>query len=237
MASLAEQSAYPTQTPEADWYQIEYILFKHLSSDTQPLRFEDVPYPKQQNKQYIHLINAPYPASSFQFTRLSGDDTQLTDTVKKLSRSRTTEILDHGAWQQILPAESSPPPLRISRQIDHRTKLFGEIQLTRSRFIHAQFSVYLANTVKLPFSDTKTWFLQKTPRSVLELILPVSDNFHFTHSSGDSELFTNINYLSESRRIKQGELHYLDHPVLSAIITVKQVDPPANAYRFGPNRY
>jgi hypothetical protein len=50
--------------------------------------------------------------------------------------------------------------------------------------------------------------------------------FPFTASIGISDFYQNIRFLEESRRIKEGEIHYIDHPVLGIIVTIKEVQSP-----------
>lgn len=210
----------------AKWYQIEYIIFEHLHTDDHILRYEDIPYPKQANKQYSYISTNTQPASKFQFTQLPEEQMDLANAFQRLKRSRDVEILDMKAWQQALP-EGSVPPIKIKNTASKQRTLFGELQLKKSRYTHAEFKLYLANKISLPYKDTKDWFLeQNTNRKLIDLITPIANPSSFTEAIGSSELYQNIRYLGESRRIKEGEIHYIDHPVISVIITMKEVLSP-----------
>lgn len=210
----------------AKWYQIEYIIFEHRHTDDHILRYEDIPYPKQANKQYSYITTNTQPASKFQFTQLPEEQMDLADAFQKLKRSRDVEILDMKAWQQPLP-EGSVPPIKITNKASKERTLFGELQLKKSRYTHAEFTLYLANKISLPYKDTKDWFLEKnTNRKLIDLVTPISNPSSFSEAIGSSELYQNIRYLGESRRIKEGEIHYIDHPVISVITTMKEVLSP-----------
>ena len=210
----------------AKWYQIEYIIFEHLHTDDHILRYEDIPYPKQANKQYSYISTNTQPASKFQFTQLPEEQMVLANAFQRLKRSRDVEILDMNAWQQALP-EGAVPPMKIKNTASKERTLFGELQLKKSRYTHAEFKLYLAQKISLPYQDAKDWFLDKnTSLKLIDLITPVSNPSSLAESIGTSELYQNIRYLDESRRIKEGEVHYIDHPVISAIITMKEIPSP-----------
>lgn len=213
------------------WHQIEYIIFQHLKTDRHFLRYEDTPYPVKQTKQYNYLLDNPQPISPFQFTKLETSKMELADALSKLSNSRDIKLLDYGGWQQQLTSDETTPPLKIFKTINTKTSLFGEFQLKKSRYTHAEFSLYLADSLYFPFADTKDWFIKPQKSGALvDLLLPLPEDFNFTHSIGKQELYFNILHLQESRRIKQGEVHYLDHPVLGVIVTINEIQAPAHAF-------
>lgn len=220
--ALAEE----TQEP-AKWYQIEYIIFEHLQTDDHILRYEDILYPKNKNKQFSYITSNTHPASKYQYTQLNKDKMDLADAYDKLKRSRSVNVLDMHAWQQTLIEDALPPPIKIEVATNDKRTLFGELQLKKSRYTHAEFNLYLANKIIVPYQDIKTWLLEKhTKWKLIDLLTPISKNFPFTSSIGTNQLYQNIRYLGESRRIKEGEVHYIDHPVISAIITIKEVPSP-----------
>jgi hypothetical protein len=224
------------ENKESSWHQIEYILFQHLRSDTHVLRYENTAYPQQSHHQFNYLVSHPYPASPFQYTRLKPEEMQLSEALKRLSSSRDTKVLDYGAWQQALITDGKTLPLKISQQISDNTVLFGELLVRKSRFTHAEFSVYLADPVQFSYADTKDWFLTpQRPGSLLDLILPLPAQSQLLPLQGSQTLYFKLFHLSESRRIKQGEIHYLDHPVIGAIVTINAIEPPPETIIFDPS--
>lgn len=213
------------------WHQIEYIIFQHQKSDAHVLRYENTPYPKQKQQQFSYLVKSAQPLSPYQFTRLDSSSMQLADALKKLSRRRDIKILDHGAWQQELISDVRIAPMRISKQLENNTSLFGELQIRRSRFTHAEFSIFLAESLTFMYSDIKPWFL--TPQlagTIFDLLLPISADPAVVTLTGTQKVYFNILHLKESRRIKQGEVHYLDHPALGVMVTINPIDPPEHAH-------
>ena len=228
---LWHSTSQAQESVNTSWYQIEYIIFQHLKTDAHILRYEDTPYPKQQDKQFSHLVDHPQPMSPFQFSKLDSAEMSLAEALDKLSRRRDIKLLDHGAWQQELASDESTPPLKIAKPISNKTRLFGELQIKKSRFTHAEFSLYMADSLLFPFADTKDWFFSpQKSGTLIDLLLPLPESFNFTQRIGEQELYFNILHLQESRRIKQDEVHYLDHPVLGVIVTINEIEAPAHAF-------
>lgn len=214
-------------TEPAKWYQIEYIIFEHLQTDDHILRYEDTPYPRDSNKQYSYIVHSKHPASPFQFTQLDSKDMVLADAYEKLKKSRAVEILDMAAWQQPLELEATIPPIKIKKEVSNERQLFGELQLTKSRYTHAEFKLFLTKSFTVPYQNLSLWFTNPNPGwSMLDLVKPLHDPFNFTGAIGENKVYEQIRYLGESRRIKESEIHYIDHPVIGAIVTIKEVDPP-----------
>jgi hypothetical protein len=209
------------------WYQIEYIIFEHLKTDDHILRYEDIPYPLKTNKQFSHITTNTQPASSYQYTQLPENKMDLTSAIQKLKRSREVEVLDIHSWQQALMEDSTTPPVKIKTKVSKQRSLFGELQLKKSRYTHAEFKLYLTNSFSVPYRDIKDWFLEKdTKWKLIDLLIASPKDLSFTETIGQSEMYQNIRYLDESRRIKEGEIHYIDHPVIGVIITIKEVPSP-----------
>lgn len=212
---------------DAKWYQIEYIIFEHLQTDDHILRYEDIPYPLTEKKQFSYIISSAQPASPYQYTQLPENNTELKSAIQELKRSRAVEILDTHAWQQALIENANTPALKINTKVSKQRTLFGELQLKKSRYTHAEFKLFLVQKISVPYQDIKDWFLAKNTKwKLIDLLTPITRNTSFTASIGTSEIYQNIRYLGESRRIKEGEVHYIDHPVISAIITIKEVPSP-----------
>jgi hypothetical protein len=232
---LVAPASQSEESKDTSWHQIEYIIFQHLKSDAHILRYENTVYPKQIPRQFNHLVSHTTPPSPFQFVRLQTEEMQLSDALSRLSSSRDTKVLDYGAWQQSLIADAETYPIKISKDLSEQTSLFGELLIRKSRFTHAEFSVYLADKKQFNYSDIKNWFLTpQRPGAVLDLLLPLTEQHFFTQLNGTQTLYFNLLHLKESRRIKQGEIHYFDHPVIGAIVTINSIDPPLDAIIFDP---
>lgn len=221
------------QNPNNKWYQIEYIIFEHLQTDDHILRFEDTPYPIKKDKSYTIISKNPNPLSTFEYTQLNENEMDLADALKKLKWSKAVGVLDAKAWQQPLVEEKTAYPVKIDKELSKGRTLFGEIQLRKSRYTHAEVELYLAEKVKYPFEDLKTWLLtQHSTWSVFDIVSPVTKPNAILTEIGTSDLYKNIRYVKESRRIKDGEIHYIDHPTIGIIISIKEVSHPNSSSDF-----
>lgn len=224
----ANENPYQNSIDAKQWYQIDYVIFEHLQTDKHILRYESIPYPTKKNRQYTYLTSNPNPMSPYQFTLLNKEIGVLTEAIKRLDKSRLVKVLDSGSWQQTLSEDLTSPPLRINKDISNKRSLFGEIQLTKSRFTHAALTLYLGEYYTVPYMNISEWFLAKDSSwGIIDLISPLTD-LEFNPPISTNIIYKNLVYLDESRRIKDGEIHYIDHPALSVIITIKETPIPTH---------
>lgn len=232
------------ETPSADWYQIEYVVFEHKDSDRSVLRYEDLKYHPPLNTQYQYLVaqdadsNLLAPASPFQTRSIPAEQQDLSDAIKRLKRSREVRVFAEGAWQQSLAKESSALPLKIvaGRHYDSehknnaRNELEGSLTVRRSRYIHVDVDLVLSEFTSVPYDDLKNWFFEyddaRWPTSWLTH--PLAYPHPVLVAEGNSYVPNNAYQLKQSRRIKDEEIHYIDHPVISMIVTVKKIDDPSS---------
>jgi hypothetical protein len=225
--------SYAEDNPE-NWYQIEYILFENLNSDRHVLRFEDVKYTPPVRKQYYHLTNNKNAASPFQLKEIDKTNSDLNITLSRISKSREYNILSKGSWQQGIQKGQTLPPLKItggqSYSNGKRFQLEGELQIRRGRYMHAAINVFLADFTTQPYSDLKSWFIEsdatKWPINWLLQPLSIEDQDPFLNRVGESLMAKNVIHFEQSRRIKDTEIHYIDHPALGLVVTIKEIEPP-----------
>lgn len=214
-----------------DWFQIEYVLFEHLASDRHVLRYEDVKYMAPEDTQYQYLYSLGKPLSSFQIAPLDTEQAVLGSALNSLKRANDIRVLSQGAWQQPVGKESAALPLKINaghQYSDGRHQIEGSLIIKRSRYMHAVVDIYMSDFESYPYTDMKEWFFESSNESwpVDWLALPLTHQPEFIHNKGDALIERNVVHLNASRRIKDEEIHYIDHPALGMIVTVKKVDDP-----------
>ncbi len=226
---------------EVRYYDIETIIFEsldpsarqseHWKSDIDrkipPVVAElDQPYPGQFPPQYD---------PSLTFKTLPKHAYLLQDAEKLLANSRQYRILLHTAWVQpgmgpdvALPVHinrsfitdtpvthslipdtsetSSSNPALPTGTIQTRSVLDGYIKIILTRYLHAD--VDLVYTTGLPL----------TPQN--NTTAPADD----TTTPPIIQQPPVIYRLSESRRMRSKELHYLDHPVLGMLLLITQYE-------------
>ena len=141
------------------------------------------------------------------------DDLSLRTTASRMRRSGDYEILHHGKWLQAVPPRDSAAPLLIQLGAPMRDATFeleGSVSVTLGRFLHFATEVWLRNA--------------PPDREAAVALGDVAD------AAGDarSSIVDDARYvlLSESRRMRPGELHYLDHPWLGILVRIEPVEAP-----------
>jgi len=223
--------SHAEENPE-NWYQIEYILFEHLNSDRHVLRFEDVKYTPVKRDQYYYLTTNKSAASPYQLKEIEEADSDFKDILSRISKSGELSVFSTGSWQQPIKRGQKLPPLRItggqSYDEGNRFQLEGELQIQRERYMHAEINVFLADFSTLPYGDLKDWvFEAEEKRWPLDWLLqPLAYQHPALTKVGKALVPENVIHFKQSRRIKNGEIHYIDHPALGLIVTIKEIEPP-----------
>lgn len=132
--------------------------------------------------------------------------------VKLINRRRHLRPLLHMGWIQAVPPRDAPAPVEVSYQeAPLPAKLVGHIGLTLGRYLHLSADLWYSTPA-----------LGWQPQPVTSHTLPGS-NF--------TRLTAQHMRLYEQRRMKSGELHYLDHPKLGVIARVDPVPIPQSLVR------
>jgi hypothetical protein len=140
------------------------------------------------------------------------DDLTLINAVKAINRQRDLRPVLHLRWRQPVPERAQPAPVwvRAPVTIDAPAtraglpKIEGHIAVTVGRYLHfAPTLWYNSDTAGLaPVPFPPPAFLQAIPAQ------------------------TGYMALSESRRMRSEELHYLDHPKFGVIVRIDPVPIP-----------
>jgi hypothetical protein len=133
-----------------------------------------------------------------------------------LSRRGGFRVLMHGRWLQPVPARGAPEPVYIQvgpRQGDVHA-LEGTLEVVLGRYLHFRADLYfhtpLLGRAPVDFPRPPSESGTTSPPGVTEAALEPAG----------------VVLLRESRRLRSGELHYLDHPKLGVLVRVEPVVPP-----------
>lgn len=140
------------------------------------------------------------------------DNLSLRTAAIRMRRSGDYEVMHHGKWLQPVPPRDNAAPLLIQLGAPDTTfELEGSVSVTLGRFLHFA---------------TRVW-LQKTPPETRSA--PVSEGEAESgpaDTGGPSIDAAGYVLLSESRRMRPGELHYLDHPWLGILVRIEPAEAP-----------
>lgn len=125
------------------------------------------------------------------------DDAALTMNSHKLDLQRRlgARILFHGAWRQDLPERSAPYPIMLPIEDEGA---YGVVSMTVNRFLHVNASL------QFPFPAR---YIDPEPGS----------------SEPGRRIDGGTMALSERRRLRSEELHYLDHPRFGVLLRVQEI--------------
>ncbi len=127
-------------------------------------------------------------------------------------------ILLHGRWIQPVPERTAPEPMLIQKgaRVGDTQQLEGTLAVTLGRYLHFQADLWYREPalgqlpVDIPLGEV---FLRgSAARTDPAVILPEPDNSYML--------------LSESRRLRSKEVHYLDHPKLGIVVRIDPVAIP-----------
>lgn len=195
------------------WIQVEYVLFENLQSDRSPLRYE--------------TIDGPRPAETVlnKQTWPTGDNKlALAAAITEIQASRRQyKVWSKGAWLQPIREDQTDTPLNIQvvDSKDPSRKLQGTLNIRKGRFYHAEIDVYLTDATSVWPDEIAT----STETSLLEPPLsaaPISEQLAVPAALTPS----NIIHFKDTRRVRNGEIHYVDHPALGLIVTVRSAAEP-----------
>ena len=126
---------------------------------------------------------------------------QMKNYANRLKRLNASRILVHKRWTQPVPERTNPQPIYIQAGdfLEDSYELEGTISLTARRFLHFE--------AKLVYQDPE----QRQDLGDLD---------------SDQVVLENPLYMlmSETRRMRSGEIHYLDHPKFGVIVRVDPVN-------------
>lgn len=124
----------------------------------------------------------------------------LEDVAEKMHRGY--RILFHQAWSQNAygSADKSPAVL-IENDIEGGAQLLGTLKLYKTRFAHIEvdldFERQIPNAIRDAFAENQQIPVEELPES-----------WRFN--------------LKDSRKIKVGELHYIDHPLFGVLVQIQK---------------
>jgi len=172
---------------------------------------------------------------------LQGTDTVLAQAAARIANAPGYRLLAHLAWREPRITEGGSEHVLVTggaSQGEHR-ELEGSIAITQSRFLHLDARLWLndfgqpgepagPDAVELPPLPKPVVLLPPQPAigepglAPAEGMAPVPAE---TPLSVEPIRARRTVLLLANRRIAPGEVHYLDHPLLGLIVTVRPWDP------------
>lgn len=165
---------------------------------------EEMPEPLIDGPEVAHQSNFRIPNPETDgFITLLPDNWNFSETNRALQRSPNYRVLYHGAWRQPMRLANATQDIVIEggRQVDERHELEGTL---RFYFNNRRDRIILDNQLQL-----NVW--------------GAADNVNTRNGSdtglGTAEIEQRIPVMT-TRELRSNEFHYLDHPVVGALVEV-----------------
>ncbi len=195
------------------------------------------------------LAVKPYPKSSgspFKFVdvdrdeylRLPASESDFTQTNRTIERSPDHRLLWHGLWRQVVLPETEAQPLYIAggERYNERYELEGSLTIrfndNADRVVidsNLWLAEYRQKQFTTSFDETEQeqnpWQL---PPDIGEEFISKQQRLENANEVNKGEFeIERIYPMTQSRAMRSGEFHYLDHPAIGIVIIVNPYDLPA----------
>ena len=157
------------------------------------------------------------------FTQLSPSDSDFQQTNRTLERSSDHRLLYHGLWRQAVRQSSNAVPIYIE----------GGLRYGDNHELQGSVTIRFNENEDRVVVDTHIWLIEysivKDSSSEWKLPqIPESIQIESRENSSSLTYFPNNVYVMEqSREMRSNEFHYLDHPALGLVISVKPYSVPS----------
>ena len=157
------------------------------------------------------------------FTQLSPVDSDFQQTNRTLERSSDHRLLYHGLWRQAVRRSSNAVPIYIE----------GGLRYGDNHELQGSVTIRFNENEDRVVVDTHIWLIEYSivKDSSSEWKLPQIPEFIRKQSRENSSTLTyfpnNVYVMEQSREMRSNEFHYLDHPALGLVISVKPYSVPS----------
>ncbi|MCJ7555341.1 MAG: peptidoglycan binding protein CsiV, partial [Gammaproteobacteria bacterium] len=137
---------------------------------------------------------------------------ELTDQAKRIGNRKKYQLVAHVAWIQPGYAQDDAIAFPLADLAGVASGLQGDITLYLSRYLHMQFNLIITEPDGTPEPEPTTTYDRL-------LSLPMATG------ADQPPVSSPVYRMDEKRRMRSGELHYIDHPNFGALARVTKVDP------------
>jgi len=181
---------------------------------------------------------------------------QLSDKARALRLSRNQRVLFHQSWNQLLTGAKEAPAIFINggEQFGKHQELEGYVKLSLSRYLHLNTNLWLSSFISNEGQEIGNW--TKLPAQPLtQHRVPEQEatydgyalstntnevqNFdsvtpYLTQQESSGFHIQSIDNLLQKRRMRSGELHYIDHPAFGVLLKITPIESPQWPYNNQP---
>lgn len=175
---------------------------------------------------------------------LPEEELTLSAEARRLGRSSNRRVLFHGAWRQSMLENRKEPGILIAggEQFGEHHELEGSINLYLRTYLHIETDLWLSRIAtnfgqehppwpKLPWPPNRP----AEPEDLFIIDDGGSGLWHQFNQNGNAEyeailsepyVVENVVLMQQQRRMRSGELHYIDHPRMGLLVKLTPYEPP-----------
>lgn len=180
---------------------------------------------------------APAPVAVEPFTPLPATGHKLARAAERLSRQGGMRVLMHKAWLQPLFPRNRADALLVTGgdRVGSHYELEGYVTFSVERYLHLETNLWLSRFSLREPGDHGWPLLPPLPYPQQPDQQPAAGDSWFGGAGDFQQLLSdpyrtdNIFVLHERRRLRSGELHYLDHPRFGALVRIEPRAAPKTA--------
>ena len=157
------------------------------------------------------------------FTQLSPSDSDFQQTNRTLERSSEHRLLYHGLWRQAVQQSSNAVPIYIE----------GGLRYGDNHELQGSVTIRFNENEDRVVVDTHIWLIEYSivKDSSSKWKVPQIPEYIRRESRENSSSLTyfpnNVYVMEQSREMRSNEFHYLDHPAIGLVISVKPYSVPS----------
>jgi len=253
MLPVSATSATPDEATITPWYEVSLVIFKHRNSPTGNERWPtpdtlNISFPHG----ILELEPALEPATTgdgktgpveqaaIPFRNSKPTDVGFQQALRSIQLSSNYEIMTSASWKQpALDKEQAIPVLiQAGDEFGGYFELEGSVTLTVSRYLHMKADLWLSEYIQQVEMIAPWWESTNTVADSFggdfdpsePSAAPAYQDIDFGSQPSYSETVTHYEsvrtvVLNESRRMRSGELHYLDNPMFGLLVKVVPYEP------------
>lgn len=183
------------------WYQIEVIVFSHLSEQAiDSEQWPSVNPPNFSHSGVIQLLDKNLNAVLFnQYRLLPNSQFALKKEDQLIQKQPGYQILLHLVWQQKVQTPEQAKPIHIYNDSTFTNQLNGTITIGVKKYFDVHLNLYLGVPVSELTALSKTSYFRN-----------ISEKMAYFH-------------LLQTRRMRSNELNYIDHPLYGVLIKITRI--------------
>lgn len=142
------------------------------------------------------------------------NELELSEESRRIGNSSNYALLAHMAWIQPGYAREDAITFPLAELAGPASGLHGDLTLQLSRYLHLQFDLAIDEQPETPIEEST---------APLEALVSFPDSWG--SDSDETQPLAPEYRITEKRRMRSGELHYIDHPKFGVLTRISKVKP------------